>query len=137
MTFPTPESPTLNATNPDLKTRWLAALRSGEYKQTKEYLRTPDGFCCLGVLCDLYDPTVWDSVRDADDDHNYNYNFTSIGRSSFETLPPSEIAELVDLTEDDCNALAGLNDEGMSFKQIADIIEKRTYKEEFEGIPFP
>jgi hypothetical protein len=29
---------------------WVAALRSGEYKQGKGQLKTPEGnFCCLGV----------------------------------------------------------------------------------------
>ena len=40
--------------NPRIKQRWLEALRSGEYKQTKENLQNSDGFCCLGVLCDLH-----------------------------------------------------------------------------------
>lgn len=34
--------------------KWVAALRSGEYKQVRERLRGSDGFCCLGVACDLY-----------------------------------------------------------------------------------
>lgn len=33
--------------------KWVAALRSGEYKQTKEYLHDPNGYCCLGVACDV------------------------------------------------------------------------------------
>ena len=40
--------------NPRIKQRWLDALRSGEYKQTTETLRDENGFCCLGVLCDLH-----------------------------------------------------------------------------------
>lgn len=40
--------------NPKVKQKWLEALRSGEYKQTKENLRDGNGFCCLGVLCDLH-----------------------------------------------------------------------------------
>lgn len=40
--------------NPEIKKRWVAALRSGEYEQGKGRLVTEDGkFCCLGVLCDL------------------------------------------------------------------------------------
>ncbi|MBI2724617.1 MAG: hypothetical protein HYX42_00035 [Polaromonas sp.] len=39
---------------PEIKAKWVKALRSGEYEQAKKYLRTPDGFCCLGVLCDLH-----------------------------------------------------------------------------------
>lgn len=45
--------------SPELKTRWLEALRSGEYKQGRAYLRKDDKFCCLGVLCDLIDSTQW------------------------------------------------------------------------------
>lgn len=34
----------------DLKTRWIAALRSGEYQQGQGVLRQEDRFCCMGVL---------------------------------------------------------------------------------------
>ena len=42
----------------DVKARWVAALRSGEYQKGKGYLKfeKEDGrieYCCLGVLCDL------------------------------------------------------------------------------------
>jgi hypothetical protein len=40
--------------NPEIKARWVAALRSGEYQQTQGVLQNSEGFCCLGVLCDLY-----------------------------------------------------------------------------------
>ena len=40
--------------NAEVKEKWLNALRSGEYKQTRGNLKTDCGFCCLGVLCDLY-----------------------------------------------------------------------------------
>jgi len=40
--------------NPRIKKKWLEALRSGEYKQTTETLRDENGFCCLGVLCDIH-----------------------------------------------------------------------------------
>lgn len=37
---------------PELKAKWIAALRSGEYQQGRGRLRTDDNrFCCLGVLC--------------------------------------------------------------------------------------
>jgi hypothetical protein len=40
---------------PEVKVRrqWIRALRSGKYKQTTNKLRGCEGFCCLGVLCDL------------------------------------------------------------------------------------
>jgi hypothetical protein len=41
--------------NPEVKARWVAALRSGAYQQTHNRLTDHrGGFCCLGVLCDLY-----------------------------------------------------------------------------------
>lgn len=36
--------------NAELKARWVAALRSGEWKQCTGYLRDGDAYCCLGVL---------------------------------------------------------------------------------------
>jgi hypothetical protein len=38
------------------KEQWIAALRSGDYKQGKCQLYEPlsHSFCCLGVLCDLH-----------------------------------------------------------------------------------
>ena len=38
---------------PEIKTRWVEALRSGKYMQTQGTLRNGEGFCCLGVLCDI------------------------------------------------------------------------------------
>ncbi len=40
--------------NQEIKARWVAALRSGEYRQARGMLRDGDAFCCLGVLCDLH-----------------------------------------------------------------------------------
>lgn len=45
--------------NPEAKALWLAALRSGDYKQAQGNLAAINtregtiGFCCLGVLCDV------------------------------------------------------------------------------------
>src|SRR5687767_3496429 len=46
--------------DPEVKARWVAALRSGEYQQARMRLRNGDAMCCLGVLCNLYDPSQWD-----------------------------------------------------------------------------
>lgn len=41
--------------NPEIKQKWVSALRSGSYEQGRCWLRTKDmRFCCLGVLCDLH-----------------------------------------------------------------------------------
>ena len=52
--------------------RWIKALRGGikrlaggEYEQGEGRLRTEQGtYCCLGVVCDLYDPTGWVRIED-------------------------------------------------------------------------
>lgn len=39
----------------EIKKKWVAALRSGKYKQVKNALHVEKkGFCCLGVLTDIY-----------------------------------------------------------------------------------
>jgi hypothetical protein len=35
--------------------KWIAALRSGEYKQGKGFLVDDGNHCCLGVLCSVYE----------------------------------------------------------------------------------
>ena len=42
----------------EIKQQWITALRSGNYPQGRGYLRRIDddgkeGYCCLGVLCEL------------------------------------------------------------------------------------
>lgn len=46
----------------DLKARWVAALRSGEYTQGRARLRSAvNTYCCLGVLCEVMgEPAVSD-----------------------------------------------------------------------------
>jgi len=50
--------------NPELKTKWLAALRNGKYTQTTRFLRDDRGHCFLGVLADIIDPHGWEKQRD-------------------------------------------------------------------------
>ena len=40
---------------PEIKAKWVEALRSGDFKQGKGYLNNRDdnSFCCLGVLCEI------------------------------------------------------------------------------------
>jgi hypothetical protein len=46
---------------PEIKERWIEALESGKYRQTQGHLQVKDGadseyrdgYCCLGVLCEL------------------------------------------------------------------------------------
>ena len=40
--------------NVEIAEKWATALESGQYKQARQGLCTPEGFCCLGVLTDLH-----------------------------------------------------------------------------------
>ena len=39
---------------------WLQALEEGRYTQDREYLRTPVGYCCLGVACEAVAGIKWE-----------------------------------------------------------------------------
>lgn len=38
----------------EIKALWVKALKSGKYKKGIQQLKTDKGYCCLGVLTDLY-----------------------------------------------------------------------------------
>lgn len=109
--------------NQQVKQKWVSALRSGDYQQTKNYLHTDNGFCCLGVLCDLYGKehnVEWDLVED--EDHNY-YRFQD-GEASL----PLSVIEWAGVEDTNPSipgkSLAELNDNGSTFNEIADLIEE-------------
>lgn len=98
---------------------WVEALRSGDYKQTKGTLKgeLPGGevgYCCLGVLAETmgYELEVESYV---DDD-----NFLYCGDGPKHIYEDFECHIGKSLVQE----LMTHNDEGMSFKEIADIIEK-------------
>lgn len=83
-----------------LKSEWVKALRSGKYKQGKRWLSRGGYHCCLGVL-----RCIDESVKKHGTD---------------EMLDPRTCGVLWKTQE----ALSWRNDEGMSFLDIADYIEK-------------
>lgn len=104
--------------NPEVKILWLEALRSGRYKQTRRQLRDAEGFCCLGVLCDISGFGKWDQN-----------GYYRRGLSGRHLDLPSFVAEWANLPSHPCASdgtpLADLNDNaGLTFPQIADIIER-------------
>lgn len=134
---------------------WLDRLVSGEVAQTKgqlgEYGRDdgePDGFCCLGVLCDVLldfdevpvslDPRIttnhWSGVPTERTNMSFNDGETGLLPSnlakflgldnnpdySFRTSGPSNSIDDRGSWVD--LALADLNDDGFTFAQIADVI---------------
>jgi len=48
--------------------KWVLALESGDYEQTDGILHSDDGYCCLGVACDVSGLGSWGEIPDADND---------------------------------------------------------------------
>jgi len=117
--------------NPEIKAKWIEALRSGRYGQCKESLHLEgDGFCCLGVLYDLMDPKGWDKAENQPSGTGYQCAFHKF---SVAVLPPDVIkwagidylrGDTVLIYPENSYTLAGLNDNGKTFSEIADVIER-------------
>lgn len=112
--------------NPKIKEIWVAALRSGKYPQGRRALRSNEGFCCLGVLCDLHSQETG---------HNWEYHSIKDGRwigtyfSSGDTCP-AEVRMWAGLTcsnpiidSQGAIPLSFINDDGATFEEIANLIE--------------
>lgn len=119
--------------NPEIKTRWVTALLSGKYKQGAGYLNENDRFCCLGVLCDVVkDELKIDWYENPEDEDFAIFD----GKSQF--LPKSVSVYAGLGINDDVRVpfiydpedgevmvpLSELNDEGISFIKIAELIEE-------------
>jgi hypothetical protein len=112
--------------NPEIRARWTAALRSGEYRQGRNYLRRNDRFCCLGVLCDLAEKAgvaIRDPHPAGDGSYTYGANCGTLPREVFlwaglaESSPSIRLEDgTYDLTE--CN-----DEERWTFARIADAID--------------
>lgn len=105
--------------NSQVKEQWLNALRSNEYQQTTGRLKTDEGFCCLGVLTDLY---IQETLSEWSSDGQRFYCY--MGRT-FNL--PIEVAKWSDLNSSDPVidnlSLSEYNDcKGYTFNQIADLI---------------
>lgn len=107
--------------DPGWKAKWLAALRSGKYKQADGVLKDAFGcHCCLGVLADVADPSRWsqqllESEEAGQDCYSYD---------GAETMLFGCFLASVGLNTGTAVDLAGMNDDGNSFRQIADYIEE-------------
>lgn len=122
-----------------VKEKWIAALRSGEYKQAHTQLKHGDNFCCLGVLTDLYlkeHNKEWETEEDYPDEPGDEFIAPSDSDSflAYNELPADAVMEwaelktLVSPTRGEEYYI--INDEyNLTFNEIADIIEE-DYKNE-------
>jgi hypothetical protein len=128
---------------------WVDALRSGQFNQAKGFLRVIEGvadpaegsvaeihnsYCCLGVLLDTMSDGWYDDNEDIvtwlepepNGDGGYyvmNENVHNINDDSSGTLINEDVAIEMGLFERTQEFLSGLNDNGATFAEIADIIE--------------
>jgi hypothetical protein len=116
--------------NPEVKAKWVAALRSGEYKQIQGRLHDEKGFCCLGVLCAVSELGDW--VMDEDDEEEKAQMAYVCEKSADSEVAPNDVVEWAGLLKPDpdisdgnlMTQIASLNDyKKWTFAQIADAIE--------------
>lgn len=117
--------------------KWVAVLRSGEFKQTQRTLTKIDaennivGCCCMGVACEMFDkenPGVLE-VKNIPSEEDYDARRRYNGEDA---LPPIVVINWLGLRDrngqfgpyEDGSCLTGANDDGKSFNTIADLIEK-------------
>lgn len=113
--------------NPEIKREWVEALRSGKYKQGSGRLRDDtDRYCCLGVLCDI----VKDRIGGAHWSASVGcYDFSAPGSFDSASIIPLSVVKLTGVENEWGGHVIGrnltsINDEGVGFSQIADLIER-------------
>jgi hypothetical protein len=109
----------------ELKAKWIAALRSGNYTQARETLRSDDrGYCCLGVLLEVSCLGEWEGscyrLRNADDEYSPTIESDLGSRREQFGLSREQHNTLVHMNDGD-KAWTG---NPQSFDAIADYIEK-------------
>lgn len=112
------------------KEAWIKALRSGKYKQGKGALREGNLFCCLGVACEIA------QLPRANFLCSTTYYCSDVVakkmiRISAEFAPeysagnlPRSFAKDIGISSKAEGKLMNMNDNGKSFKEIADWIEE-------------
>lgn len=115
--------------NLEIKRDWIEALRSGRYKQGLGSLRSLRSFgmgevryCCLGVLCELA-VEVGQAKRVATDG-----GYVDLHSHSSTGILPRGVSDWAGLSSQcprlrEGRLLDRLNDEGVSFREIAALIE--------------
>lgn len=108
--------------NQDIKAKWVAALRSGQYNQITGELRSGCGHCCLGVLCEISQQETQFGIAE---------NLEESGDVELLSLTVRTWAELT-LEAGACvtiqgenDTLSNHNDQGKTFAQIANAIESQ------------
>ena len=108
--------------NPEVKQKWIDALRSGEYKQGYGQLCQPNTvrFCCLGVLCELAIKDGLDvEKRKGETKTFYDGDIAILPRKVMDWAGLENLDPLVNGVR-----VSRLNDAGSTFPELANLIEK-------------
>ncbi len=98
----------------EFATKWVEALRSGEYKQGVSDLKSSLGYCCLGIAC---------KIQGISDKEMFGKAYPKdITQRLHANIPPMLLEGAVTLKL--IVTLAKMNDGGTSFPEIADWIEE-------------
>lgn len=95
----------------DIAMKWIKALESGQYTQISGRLTRNNSYCCLGVLCKITNSKKW----------------------KYQNVLPNHVMNKTEMNSQNgefnlTNSLADLNDNGLSFKEIAKTIRKNWKK---------
>ena len=102
------------------QTKWVESLRSGKYRQGRGYLRVENRYCCLGVGCEIFDIEKHARVQDKILYYEFGKEQPCV------SICPDELWEILGFIS--CSNLVSMNDNGKSFTEIADEIEKNSDK---------
>ena len=116
---------------PEIKKLWVAALRSGIYKQGTGCLRNSENqFCCLGVLDDVFEKQSGKTIWKQDEDGNWEFQGNKDVLSQevqdwagLDNSNPNVDGRWPDSDEERNESLAEYNDSDTPFENIADMIE--------------
>jgi hypothetical protein len=112
--------------NPEWKTLWTAALRSGTYSQGHHTLKGTSGYCCLGVLAHLAAEHIQAEGGDWRVNEDDACMTVEADAKPSQTILPPALQEYFGLDSDTMFVLTGMNDGGMNdFNEIANYIESR------------
>lgn len=97
--------------------KWVEALRSGKFHQTKECLYDDRGYCCLGVAC---------HIMYEGDDSKYEGSDGELPDEVRDWLGlDGNLGEYHDGEEFYCDLVTLNDDRNYTFAQIADVIESK------------
>lgn len=108
--------------------KWVEALRSGEFQQTTRKLSDGNGYCCLGVACEVYRRETGDGEWEQRGDTELPV-LTFLGVWN---VLPDPVRRWLGLSEEsgdwkdengEWRYLTNTNDHGATFAEIADIVE--------------